>query len=136
MRISLRPPLASASVHSQMDEPPEKPLRSVSFAVHATRGLIRDQSVRRKLMFVLLAIAMVLLISGSTFLGPFLNPREHLGWSLLFWLTCVWLTLTAFLLALFDMLMGRAEARKAERILREQYSEEENPNSPEADGSK
>jgi len=46
-------------------------------------------------------------------------PREHPGWFLLFWVTCAWLTLTAFLLALFDLLMVRAQDRAARRILRE-----------------
>jgi ABC-type multidrug transport system fused ATPase/permease subunit len=102
--------------------PGEKPLRSVSFAVHATRGVIRDQTTRRKTMFVLLVTALVLLFLGSTFLAPLLNPREHLGWALTFWIVCVWLTLTALLLALFDVLILRAAARRAQRALRESYA--------------
>jgi len=47
------------------------------------------------------------------------HPREHPGWFLLFWVACGWLTLTAFLLALFDLLMVRAQDRAARRILRE-----------------
>lgn len=96
----------------------EKPLRSVPFVIHATRGVIRDQTVRRKAMFILLLTALILLFSGSTFLAPFLNPREHLAWALLFWIACIWLTLTALLLALFDLLMVRLAARAAERQLR------------------
>jgi hypothetical protein len=103
------------------DAPEGKPLRSVSFAVHATRGVIRDQNTRRKAMFALLLVAMLLLFAGLTFLAPVLNPRAHLLWSLIYWFACLWLTLTALLLALFDMLIVRADARKAERMLREQY---------------
>jgi predicted membrane protein len=117
------------------ESPDEKSLRSVSFVLHATRGLIRDQSMRRKTMFVLLAVAMALLFSGSTFLASVLESREHLGWSLLFWFTVVWLTLTAMLLALFDMLIVRVNARQAERMLREEHSRAENPNSPDARGN-
>lgn len=117
------------------ESPDEKSLRSVSFIVHATRGLIRDQSMRRKSMFVLLAVAMVLLFAGSTFLASMLDPRKHLVWSLLFWFAVVWLTLTAMLLALFDMLIVRANARQAERMLREEYSRAENRNSPDARGN-
>jgi hypothetical protein len=102
--------------------PEEKPLEPVSFIVHATRGVIRDQSTRRKTMSVMLVIALVLLAAGSTFLAPVLNPREHLGWALFFWITCVWLTLTSLLLALFDLLMLRVTARAAERKLREEYA--------------
>lgn len=102
--------------------PAEKPLRPVSFAVHATRGVIRDQTTRRKTMFFLLVTALVLLFLGSTFLAPLLNPREHFGWALAFWIVCVWLTLTALLLALFDLLMLRAAGRAAEHALRQSYT--------------
>ena len=98
--------------------PGEKPLHSVSFVVHATRGVIRDQSVRRKVMCILLGGALLLLLGGSTFLAPVLDPREHLGRALTFWILCVWLTLTALFLAVFDMLMLRLAARAARRELR------------------
>jgi hypothetical protein len=101
------------------NSPDEKSLRTVSFVIHATRGVIRDHNTRRKTMFVLLIIALVLLFSGATFLQSPLNPREHPFWFILFWLTCAWLTLTAMLLAVFDMLIMRLEARRAERTLRE-----------------
>ena len=101
------------------DSSTEKPLRTISFVVHATRGVIRDHVVRRKTMFVLVIVALVLLFSGSTFLQTVLNPREHPFWFILFWLSCAWVTVTAMLLAIFDLLMVRLEARRAERQLRE-----------------
>jgi protein-S-isoprenylcysteine O-methyltransferase Ste14 len=112
------------------ESPGEKPLRTTSFVVHATRGLIRDQNARRKTMFMVVLVALVLLFSGSTFLQSALNPREHPVWFILFWLICAWLALTAMLLATFDMLMVRAAARKAERILRSGLPETETPDSP------
>jgi hypothetical protein len=105
------------------DSPEEKPLRTASFVVHATRGVIRDQTTRRKTMFVLLVIALVLLFVGSTFLSSILNPREHPVWFTLYWFACGWLTFTAMLLALFDLLIVRAQARKAERLLRSELPE-------------
>jgi len=105
--------------------PAEKPLRSVSFTVHATRGVIRDPTTRRKTTFGLLAIALVLLFLGSTFLAPLLNPRAHLGSALAFWIVCVWLTLTALLLACFDLLTLRSAGRAAERALREKYARDQ-----------
>jgi uncharacterized BrkB/YihY/UPF0761 family membrane protein len=102
----------------------EKPLRTVSFVIHATRGVIRDHNTRRKAMFVLLLAALVLLLLGSTFLQRPLNHHEHPVWFILFWLTCGWLTLTAMLLAIFDMLIVRLEARRAERGLRERLKTE------------
>ncbi|HZR79353.1 MAG TPA: hypothetical protein VFA58_09090 [Chthoniobacterales bacterium] len=99
----------------------DKELRPVSFVAHATRGLIRDQRTRRKAMALLLALAVMLLIGGLTFLQPILNPHEHPWVVIFFWIACVWFTLTAALLALFDLLVTRVEARRAERALREQF---------------
>src|ERR1700730_6256240 len=110
--------------------PEEKPLRTMSFVIHATRGVIRDHNVRRKTMFVLVMIALALLFAGSTILQSFLNPHEHPVWFILFWLICAWLAVTAVLLAVFDLLMVKSEARKAERILREKFAQSQTPNSP------
>src|SRR5205823_7954594 len=91
---------------------------ATSLIVHATRGIIRDRSTRRKTMFILLVVALILLVSGSTFLQSTLNPRERPAWFMLYWLMCAWLTLTAMLLAIFDLLTLRLEARMAQRALR------------------
>jgi hypothetical protein len=106
------------------DSSKKKELRAVSFVIHATRGLIRNHKTRRKAMFVLLIIAMLLLFAGATFLQSPLNPHEHPFGFILFWLACAWLTLTAMLLAIFDMLVVRLEARRAERTLREALKKE------------
>jgi hypothetical protein len=97
----------------------EKPLRTFSFVVHATRGVLRDQRMRRKMMLVLLVAAVILLLCGLTFLAPALSPHEHPWRVIVFWMVCIWLTLTALLLAIFDLLMVRLQARRAERALRE-----------------
>ena len=94
-------------------------LRIVSFALHSARGLIRDHSSRRWTMFVVLILAMVLLFAGTTFLQPFLSPREHPGWFIFFWVACAWLTFLALLLAVFDLLTVKMQARAARRILGE-----------------
>jgi hypothetical protein len=104
-------------MQSMADEPAR--LRIVSFAIHSARGVIRDQSTRRWVMFITLVIAILMLFCGTTVLQPLLSPREHPGWFVLFWLTCAWLTLTAILLALFDLLMLRAQDRIARKTLRE-----------------
>ena len=72
-------------------------------------------------MFVLLAVALILLFSGSTFLQPALDQRAHPAWFIFFWLICAWLTLTAMLLAFFDLLVVRLDARKAQRELRKSF---------------
>ncbi|PYL68697.1 MAG: hypothetical protein DMF28_06055 [Verrucomicrobia bacterium] len=94
---------------------------ATSPVVHVTRGIIRDRNTRRKTMLVLIMVALILLLSGSTFLQSALNPHEHPGWFILFWLICAWLTLTAMLLAIFDLLVVRLEARKSQRELREAF---------------
>ena len=110
--------------------PEIKPLRAISFVVHATRGVIRNQTTRRKTMFAVLVIALLLLSSGSTFLASMLNPQEHSMRFILFWFICAWLTLTAILLAIFDLLMVRLEVRKAQRGLQEKFSQSKTPDSP------
>ena len=108
-----------------MDRPENRrSLRIVSFALHATRGVIRDQSTRRWTMFAVLIVAMVLLFGGTTFLQPFLSPHEHPAWFILFWLACAWLTLLALLLAVFDLLMSRIQSRSGRRVLRQKLDRE------------
>jgi hypothetical protein len=108
---------------------PEKHLSILSFAAHAARGLVRDQNTRRKAMFSLLVIALVLLFAGSTFLQSLLNPHQHPVWFMLFWFVCGWITLTAMLLAVFDLLRVRLDARRAARMLERKASEAATPDS-------
>jgi len=112
------------------NSPDKNFLGTTSFVIHATRGVIGDQSTRRKTMFAILLIALVLLFSGSTFLQSALNPRDHPGLFILFWVACAWVTLAALLLSVFDLLMLRIEARKAQRTLHEKLSRIETPDSP------
>jgi hypothetical protein len=78
-------------------------------------------------MFVVVCIALLMLVGGSTFLRELLNPREHPGWFILFWFGCAWLTLTALFLALFDVLIVRGESRAARKILRERIARDAPP---------
>jgi hypothetical protein len=81
-------------------------------------------------MVVVLTAAVVLMISGTTFLRDVLDPHERPGWFVCFWLACSWLTVTAILLAMFDLLMLRSGARKAERQLRREIEDESVNRSP------
>lgn len=105
-----------------MEEPPppeeERNLETVSFVVHATRGVIRDQKTRRKAMVFCLGLAVLMLMVGFTIFQTALNPREHPWFVIIFWIACVWFTFTAMLLAIFDLLIIRTEARRAQRALR------------------
>lgn len=106
-------------------EPNEKKLRFASFAIHATRGLVRDQKARRQTMFVIVIVALVLLFCGATFLAPVLNPHARPGWFIFYWAVCAWVTVTAVLLAAFDLLLMRAQGRAAKRALADKFSEPE-----------
>ncbi len=115
---------------NQPDEQPppnERKLRIASFATHAARGLLRDPQRRRQVMFWTVIVAVVMLFLGATFLAPVLNPRLRPGWFILYWLACAWVTVTAVLLALFDLLQvrvqGRAEKRRLAEEIRKQAEE-------------
>ena len=95
------------------------------FAIHATRGLLRDQQSRRKTMAVSLIIAVVLLVGGFTVFRPWLDPHEHPWRFILYWLACAWETVLVLLLAIFDLLLVRAQARAARKALREEATQED-----------
>lgn len=93
----------------------------VPFTIHATRGLLRDERSRRKTMSVSLVGAIVMLVAGLTVLRPWLNPHEHPWRFIFFWFACGWETLLVLLLALFDLLLIRAQARAARNASREGF---------------
>src|ERR1700719_4285725 len=100
--------------------PPKKSFWMVPFTIHATRGFLRDQRSRRKTMAVSLVVAIVLLVAGLTIFRPWLDPHEHPWRFVLYWLACAWETVLVLLLALFDLLLVRAQARAARKALQEQ----------------
>jgi len=92
-----------------------------------TRGIILDPRVRRWAMFFLLLAALVMLFAGSTFLADSLaTPWDFI----LYWGICGWLTLAALLLALWDLLLVRAAARRERRKLEKQMIEREHHDDP------
>lgn len=70
-------------------------------------------------MAILVLLALVMMAAGPTGLGDWLDPREHPVRFIFFWFACGWLTLTALLLALLDLLFVRAQGRVARTTLRE-----------------
>lgn len=95
--------------------PKNKGFWMAPFVVHATRGIIRDQTTRRWTMFSTLLLALLLSFLGGTLLRGMLF--EHPAWLILFWFVVTWLTLTALLLAFLDLLVVRSQARAAKKIL-------------------
>ena len=106
----------------------------VPFTVHATRGLLRDQQSRRKTMAISLIIAVVLMVAGLTVLRPWLAPHEHPWRFILYWLVVAWETVLVLLLALFDLLLVRAQTRAAKKVLEEQFRRGSAPESPDKTG--
>ena len=109
----------------------------VSLITQISKGLIREQRTRRLIMFYGLIAALVMLFLGSVFFGWL---RSYPLLFLLYWGTCGWITLLAMLLALFDLLMVRAAAKRARRQLEDEYLGEmrrknrHDPNPPGARG--
>ncbi len=97
--------------------PNERKLRIASFAAHATRGILRDRQTRRQVMFWTVIAALVMLFVGATFLAPVLDPHVRPGWFILYWLACAWITVTAVLLAVLDLLQVRMQTREESRRL-------------------
>ncbi|MEO6872319.1 MAG: hypothetical protein ABI233_08900 [Chthoniobacterales bacterium] len=113
------------SLPNEPEAPKEKKLRFASFAIHATRGLVRDQQTRRMTMFVLVIVALVMLFLGATFLAPVLDPHLRPGWFIFYWAICAWITMTAVLLTIFDLLMVRARGRGEKRRLQDELAEDD-----------
>ncbi len=116
------------SLPNDLPPPGEKKLRLGSFSLHAARGLVRDQYSRRMAMFVIVLGALVMLFLGSTFLAPVLDPHLRPGWYIFYWGVCAWITVTAVLLAIFDLLLVRTQRRSERRTLAERLQETEEPN--------
>ena len=66
-------------------------------------------------MFFTMLGVLVMLFFGATFLDRWLH--EHPVLFICYWLACAWGTLTAVLLALYDILAIRAEVRREKRRL-------------------
>jgi hypothetical protein len=113
-----------------MDDPSNKHFRIVPFSVHATRGLLRDQKARRKAIGISLVVAVAMLTAGLTVLRSWLDAHEHPWRFVLFWFACAWVTILVLLLALFDLLLVRAQGRAERKAIREQFSRESRAGSP------
>jgi hypothetical protein len=98
-------------------------VRSIKFLLAYTLGLIRDSRARRNVMFYTTLGSVLLLFVGAVMID--INPREHPIWFFGWWGMCAWLMFASVLLALFDILMIRAAARRARRELARKVLAEE-----------
>ncbi len=93
--------------------------------VQIVRGIVSHGSTRRRVMGGLVIMASALLAAGATFGAPWLSERPILF--LLHWLAVAWLTCTALLMAVFDMLLVRRAARAAHTRLRRELLDSQPP---------
>jgi hypothetical protein len=100
----------------------QKNLRIGSFAAHSARGLLRDRRLRRKTMFAAVAVALLLMTCGSSFLQSILDPHDHPVWFILYWFVCAWVTVLALMLGIFDLLLNRRDGRAQRQHLQRQFS--------------
>lgn len=94
------------------DEP--KQLDVPSFAAHSTRGLIRNRTTRRGIMLASLVLALVFLVCAVV-----IDAHEHLLLAVICWFACAWMTVLTVLVALYDLLVVRREARAERERLRQ-----------------
>ena len=82
-------------------------------------------------MFYATLVALVVLFFGATILDPWL--REHPLVFVVYWAACAWITILCVLLALFDLLLVRAQVRREiRRIAREKLPDGGNEDDSEA----
>lgn len=91
-------------------------MSQTSWAILISKGILRDRQMRRHVLFWIVAAALTLLALGAFLLDDWLWARPLLF--LLYWGACLWLTLTASLLALYDLLALRLEARRLRQQLK------------------
>ena len=87
------------------------------------RLLVLQQSLRRSVMFYLLAGALACVLFGGILFPGWLRHRPLVF--VVFWMACASMTLAAVVLAFCDLMLLRMAARVAARALREQYRIEE-----------
>ncbi len=68
-------------------------------------------------MTALIGLALLMIILGSTLLAPAISPREHSVGFVVYWAICGWITLTVILLALFDILVVKRDARTLRKTM-------------------
>jgi hypothetical protein len=72
---------------------------------------------RRTVLFFVVLGAMLMAFVGAVLLGNWLTTERPILF-LLYWGACAWLTLLSILLALYDMLMLRKEAKQERRRIK------------------
>ena len=89
----------------------------MNFVLSIAAGIARDQSQRRRAMFVLTLAALAMLFAGTFALWTALAAHPLVF--AIYWLACGWLVICVLLLAIYDLLVvirrGREEHIAARR---------------------
>jgi len=90
---------------------------SLQFIIAISKGIARDMRARRTVLFFVVLVAMLMAFVGAVPLGGWLTTERPILF-LLYWGACAWLTVLSILLALYDMLMLRQEAKRERRRIK------------------
>ena len=87
----------------------------IKLILQVSKGLIRDPHTRRMVMFYAVLAALLMLFAGATLLWGVLTSSKWLF--IVYWFGCAWITILAAGLAMLDLLLVRAEGRRARKRL-------------------
>lgn len=90
--------------------------RILPLTLSIVRGILGGMRQRRRTMGILILGAALMIFLWSIWLHEPLTQRPLLF--ILYWMACLWLTCTAVLMALYDLLQVRRQARMERRQLR------------------
>lgn len=112
-----QPPSDKRDEVSQTGEPlPGPGLKDhAGFIYLVSKGLIRDQRMRRNLMCWFIMAAVLVLFIGAVFIDGYLRERPMLFAT--YWLFCAWLTLSSVMLAMFDIMLQFVKGRVTRKAL-------------------
>jgi hypothetical protein len=82
----------------------------IAFVFAVATGLARRRESRRRVMFALTLVSLVILFAGATVLWASLAARPLAF--VLYWFACGWITLCVILLAIYDILDVMAQCRR------------------------
>jgi len=85
-----------------------KRIAQISYAI--ARGIALDQTARRRAMFILTIISLLMVFIGAVPLWPVFV--EHPLFFAIYWLICAWLTVCVILLAIYDLIIVRKRHRQ------------------------
>jgi hypothetical protein len=90
--------------------------QTLRLVIAIAKGIIRDQSVRRSLLFCMIFFDMLWVFGGAVLYDQWLAAKPVRF--LIYWAVCGAITFFCMLLAIHDMLMVRAEARQEKRRIK------------------